>query len=73
MVKIRNILDTSYKVMLEIQKTKVIFPINNWAHCQFLPGRKKKKQNTQVSNKSVIYLLLTHSDWTEKSILSWLR
>lgn len=62
MVKIRNILDTSYKVMLEIQKTKVIFPINNWAHCQFLPGRKKKKQNTQVSNKSVIYLLLTRSE-----------
>lgn len=44
MVKIRNILDTSYKIMLEIQKTKVILPINNWAYCQFLPGRKKKKK-----------------------------
>lgn len=59
MVKIRNILDTGYKIVLEIQKTQVIFPIDNWAHCQFLPGREKKQQNTQVSNKPVMHLLLT--------------
>lgn len=48
MLQIRNILDSGYTVMLEIQKAKMIFPIDNWAHCQFLPGRKKKQNNTQM-------------------------
>lgn len=48
MLQIRNILDSGYTVMLEIQKAKMIFPIDNRAHCQFLPGRKKKQNNTQM-------------------------
>lgn len=38
MLQVGNILDPGYKVVLEIQKAKVIFSIDNWAHCQLLPG-----------------------------------
>lgn len=38
MLQVGNILDPGYKVMLKIQKAKVIFSINNWAHCQLLSG-----------------------------------
>jgi len=48
MLQIRNILDLGYKVMLEIQKAKMIFSIDNWAHCQFLPGRKKKQNKNHI-------------------------
>lgn len=48
MLQIRNVLDPGYKVMLEIQKAKMIFPIDNWAHCQFLSGRKKKGNKNHI-------------------------
>lgn len=38
MLQVGNILDPGYKVMLKIQKAKVIFSIDNWAHCQLLSG-----------------------------------
>lgn len=48
MLQIRNILDASYKIMLEVQKTKMLFSINDWASCQFLPEKTKNFSNNLI-------------------------
>lgn len=72
MLQIRNILDPGYKVMLEIQKAKMIFPINNWAHCQFLPGRKKKNKTKTTYKQQISNPPSTHPLWLKRGKLGYL-